>query len=270
MALYHMILHGFVSTVGVSDQHRRTALSHAGISAEYTNWCLQRQTSVNSKDFFGRTPLSHASQLDSGNGSVIEMLLRHGAEPLSRDIAGRIPLWSAVQAESSGNVSHLRHSCKDSSLVVPTDGFGKNAITLSVVSGLTAGTDWVPSYFEELLHFSSNASEGSEILNKPLLLTVKLGRKKIYEKLLEKAFSIGYQVPLQLDCFARSMLEQQRLRVRICSLCCRPIMSNVSFQICIDCGIIVCLTCRRRENHLIQPCDPPHEHHSMLGPRISD
>ncbi|KAK1720316.1 ankyrin repeat-containing domain protein [Colletotrichum acutatum] len=109
--------------VDLSDKHGRTALSYASLSPEYTSWCLQHKASVSSQDLIGRTPLSYASQIDSGNGSVVGMLLRHGADPNSRDVAGRTPLWFAVHPGSSGNVSRLRHACKDSSLVISKDIF---------------------------------------------------------------------------------------------------------------------------------------------------
>ncbi|KAK1676488.1 ankyrin repeat-containing domain protein [Colletotrichum godetiae] len=61
--------------VDLSDKHGRTALSYAGHSPEYASLCLKRKASVNSQDVIKRTPLSHASQADSGDGSVVEMLL---------------------------------------------------------------------------------------------------------------------------------------------------------------------------------------------------
>ncbi|KAF4784642.1 AGC/PKA protein kinase [Colletotrichum scovillei] len=186
--------------IDLGDKHGRTALSYAVHKPEYARLCLQLQASVNSKDFIGRTPLSHASQV-RGNEPVVEMLLGHGADPTSKDIVGRTPLWFAVQAQSSGNVRLLISSCKDSSLIVSKDIFGKNPITMSLADVI--GTDCVPSYFEELLCFNADSSEGPKILDQPMLLAAKYGQKKIYEKLLEKADSIGYHVPLQLDSFAR-------------------------------------------------------------------
>lgn len=247
--------------IDLGDKHGRTALSYAVHKPEYARLCLQLQASVNSKDFIGRTPLSHASQV-RGNEPVVEMLLGHGADPTSKDIVGRTPLWFAVQAQSSGNVRLLISSCKDSSLIVSKDIFGKNPITMSLADVI--GTDCVPSYFEELLCFNADSSEGPKILDQPMLLAAKYGQKKIYEKLLEKADSIGYHVPLQLDSFARGMLEQDRAWAIICSLCCRPILTDVSFQSCDKCNIRVCSTCRERGNDTIQPCDLPRKHHRLM------
>ncbi|KAK1624067.1 hypothetical protein BDP81DRAFT_502412 [Colletotrichum phormii] len=228
--------------VDLSDQHGRTALSYSGHSPEYTDLCLQLEATVDPKDLIGRTPLSYATEIPNSDGSVVGILLLHGAEPNSRDVAGRTPLWFAVQAGSSGNIRRLMSYCADSALVISKDGFGKNAITMSVKCALIGSTDWSPSCFDELLRFNADPSEGPEILDQPLLLAARLGHQKVYEQLLEKGASIGYKVPLQLDSLARDMLRQNYVWVTICSICCRPIPASVCFQVCKICRITVCLT----------------------------
>ncbi|KXH52970.1 hypothetical protein CNYM01_07359 [Colletotrichum nymphaeae SA-01] len=164
---------------------------------------------------------------------------------------------------------HFQHHAKAENRQIHLDWISTQTFVLEQTDFLNMRYEGTGTWFLESQRFKTwlfiaGSKKRCRILF-CLVLAAKFGRRKVYEMLLKKEFSIGYQVPLQLDCFARGMLEQQSVWGRICSLCCWPTIPKAYFEVCNDCKVIVCLTCRRRGNHLMQPCEPPQEHHSMQG-----
>lgn len=85
------------SDVECGDDNDRTLISWAaeGGQAAIIKLLLARNAKLDSRDKFGRTPLSHATSQD-GWGPIVELMLDHGAEFDSRDNSGRTPLsWAA-------------------------------------------------------------------------------------------------------------------------------------------------------------------------------
>ena len=69
------------------------------------------EAEVDSKDIYGRTPLSYAAE--AGNQDLIwELLSKYGANLDSRDVTGKAPIWWANYGRQASLVLKLQDDCK--------------------------------------------------------------------------------------------------------------------------------------------------------------
>ncbi|CAI6095224.1 unnamed protein product [Clonostachys chloroleuca] len=123
--------HGFTK----KDAYSRTPLSYASEKGYVKIVCMLLPT-CNREDLEMpnqglRTPLSFAAEI--GNDSVVKCLLDSGADPLSRDVAGRSPLHFAVRDGHEGVVKLLIE--KNVTALKIEDGGGKTPFYYAVKRG---------------------------------------------------------------------------------------------------------------------------------------